>query len=157
MLKPVIDWPSTRIGATIWPDDLRHELSHGYLHAAIPHLPLWLDEGLAEYFEVGSARGGMNRAHLRLLRQKQIIDEWQPRIARLEQLTHGNEMTQADYAEAWAWVHFLLESEHDLANVLLDYLAGLRHGEAGTLLSTKLNERLAAPELAMVEHLEGLR
>ena len=137
-------------------DDLRHELSHGYLHAAIPHLPLWLDEGLAEYFEVGSARGGLNSTHVRYLRQQQIIDDWTPSLARLEQLDLGNEMTQADYAEAWVWVHFLLESEHDLANVLLDYLADLRQGGAGALLSTRLHQRLAAPELAVVEHLQNL-
>ena len=28
-------------------EDLRHEVTHGYLHAALPRLPLWLDEGLA--------------------------------------------------------------------------------------------------------------
>ncbi len=33
-------------------EDLRHEVAHGYLHAVVQNLPLWLDEGLAEYFEV---------------------------------------------------------------------------------------------------------
>ena len=32
--------------------DLRHEATHALLHLAIAELPLWLDEGLAEYFEV---------------------------------------------------------------------------------------------------------
>ena len=34
------------------PVDVRHEGTHGLLHAALPMVPLWLDEGLAEYFEV---------------------------------------------------------------------------------------------------------
>lgn len=137
-------------------DDLRHEVSHGYLHAAIPHLPFWLDEGLAEYFEVGRARNGLNQSHVRLLRQMQITDDWQPELNRLEQLQAPADMTQAHYAEAWMWVHFLLESEHDLANVLLDYLADLRQGGAGAMLSTQLRKRLARPELALAEHLENL-
>ena len=39
-------------------EDLRHEVTHGYLHTMVPHLPLWLDEGLAEYFEVPRGRAG---------------------------------------------------------------------------------------------------
>jgi hypothetical protein len=40
-------------------EDLRHEVVHGYLHAVVPHLPLWLDEGLAEYFEVPRGLSGL--------------------------------------------------------------------------------------------------
>lgn len=138
-------------------DDLRHEVSHGYLHSAIPHLPLWLDEGLAEYFEVGKARGGLNRAHVRLLSQKRITEDWSPSLARLEQLDAAADMTQQDYAEAWAWVHLLLTSEHELSNILVDYLADLRQGGAGAMLGTQLGNRMAAPELALLEHLEGLQ
>ena len=137
-------------------DDLRHEVSHGYLHAAIPNLPFWLDEGLAEYFEVGQAKDGFNQHHVRLLRQLRITDDWQPDLQLLEQLRVPEDMTQAQYAEAWAWVHFLLESEHDLAKVLIDYLAELRQGGAGAMLSTQVNKRLARPELALQEHLENL-
>ena len=32
--------------------DLRHESTHALLHACLPMVPLWLDEGLAEYFEI---------------------------------------------------------------------------------------------------------
>ena len=32
-------------------EDLRHEATHALLHVAVGDLPLWLDEGLAEYFE----------------------------------------------------------------------------------------------------------
>ncbi len=92
-------------------EDLRHEISHGYLHAAISNLPLWLDEGLAEYFEVGRGRGGINQAHLDYLLAKIDLENWQPQLLQLEKLPLSASMTQADYAEAWAWVHFLLESE----------------------------------------------
>ena len=39
-------------------EDLRHEVSHGYMHAVVANLPLWLDEGLAEYFEVSRGTRG---------------------------------------------------------------------------------------------------
>ncbi|HEX5471730.1 MAG TPA: hypothetical protein VFW73_07570, partial [Lacipirellulaceae bacterium] len=32
--------------------DLRHECTHALLHASLPVVPLWLDEGIAKYFEV---------------------------------------------------------------------------------------------------------
>ena len=42
-------------------EDLRHEVTHGYLHSVVPNLPLWLDEGLAEFFEVPRGNRGLNR------------------------------------------------------------------------------------------------
>ena len=44
-------------------EDLRHEVAHGYLHAAVSGLPLWLDEGLAEYFEVPRGYHGLHQQH----------------------------------------------------------------------------------------------
>ena len=32
--------------------DLRHELTHALLHSVLKDVPLWLDEGLAEYYEL---------------------------------------------------------------------------------------------------------
>lgn len=133
-------------------EDLRHEVTHGYLHAALPNLPLWLDEGIAEYFEVGALQQGLNRPHLdHLLNLKDL----QPNLQRLEQLTNAAEMTQLDYAESWAWVHFLLESDVDKTNLLTDYLADLQQG-ATTSLSSYLQKRLAGPELALLEHLQTI-
>jgi len=134
-------------------EDLRHEVTHGYLHAALPHLPLWLDEGIAEYFEAGSAHQGLNATHFYQLTSQ---ENFQPYLPRLEQLTSAAEMTQQDYAESWAWVHFLLESDVDKTHLLTDYLADLQQG-AESMLSTQLQKRLARPELALVEHLQTLR
>ena len=92
-------------------EDLRHEVAHGYLHAVVPGLPLWLDEGLAEYFEVPRGTNGLNRPHVDLLSDMMQHDGWRPNLERLEQLTDAAEMDQRDYAEAWAWVYFLLHSD----------------------------------------------
>src|SRR6478609_512831 len=47
-------------------EDLRHEIAHGYMHSSLPSIPLWLDEGLAEYFEVPRTQNGLNRPHVDL-------------------------------------------------------------------------------------------
>ena len=134
-------------------EDLRHEVTHGYLHATLPHLPLWLDEGLAEYFEVGPDQRGLNAAHLAQLNS---LENFQPNLARLEQLTSAADMTQLDYAESWAWVYLLLESDEVDSHLLINYLTDLQQG-ATTNLSARLQKHLARPELALAEHLQRLR
>ena len=65
--------------------DLRHEATHALLHASVINLPLWLDEGLAEYFEVEDKLEGLNPEHLGKLRSD-VKTGWQPDLARLETL-----------------------------------------------------------------------
>jgi Protein of unknown function (DUF1570) len=101
-------------------EDLRHEVVHGYLHAVVPHLPLWLDEGLAEYFEVPRGLSGVNRPHVEQLAAQ--AGGWRPDLKRLEQLELASEMTQIEYAESWACVHYLLESTPANQQLLRDYL-----------------------------------
>src|ERR1051325_6012977 len=48
--------------------DLRHELTHAMLHCVLKSVPIWLDEGLAEYFQVPSGQNGVNRQHVEGLR-----------------------------------------------------------------------------------------
>ena len=91
-------------------EDLRHEVTHGYLHSATPQLDLWVDEGLAEYFEVNPDADGVNSAHVRLLGELERQGNWRPSLARLESITDPTQLTQTDYAEAWLWVHFLMSS-----------------------------------------------
>jgi len=91
-------------------EDLRHEVTHGYLHGAIPRLDLWIDEGLAEYFEVNPDADGINSPHVRLLEELWHQGRWRPSLVRLESITDPTKFTQTDYAEAWLWVHFLLSS-----------------------------------------------
>lgn len=138
-------------------EDLRHEVSHGYLHSSVPNLPLWLDEGLAEYFEVARGRQGVNRAHVNYLNGQIAAAGWQPNLDRLEQLADAATMTQLDYAEAWLWVHFLLESPSGCPSVLTDCLAGLRAHDPATTLRARLRQRLpAVTEATLIEHLRSL-
>ena len=45
-------------------EDLRHETTHGYVHAVVPTVPLWLDEGIAEYFALPRGEQGAHRDHI---------------------------------------------------------------------------------------------
>lgn len=116
--------------------DLRHEVTHANLYGTLRDLPLWLDEGLAEYFEVPPAWQGLNYQHLQEINQ--AGPAFQPELARLEELTQVRHMHQADYREAWAWTHYLLRGPH--RGILLEYLADLRRNPATPPLSRRLED-----------------
>lgn len=133
-------------------EDLRHEVSHGYLHSIIPNLPLWLDEGLAEYFEVPRGHRGLNLPHVDELLAARRAGKWQPDIRRLEAIKSPGDMTQLDYAEAWAWVHLLLETDTDRWLTLSAYLQSLRREGAIEPLSLHLRRLPIDPERTVLEH-----
>jgi len=107
-------------------EDLRHEYTHGLLHASLESVPLWLDEGLAEYFEVAGTRpGNVNLEHAQLLGAA-VHNGWRPDLDRLESLEKVEQMQRPHYREAWAWVHYMLHASPDTRQVLLNYLHELR-------------------------------
>jgi hypothetical protein len=137
-------------------EDLRHELTHAYLHAVIPNLPLWLDEGLAEYYEVGRGRRGLHRAHIAQLSAAYGDGTWRPDLRRLELLENSAEMTELEYAESWLWTHFLLESSPEHLKLVQDQLARLRmSAEAGRLIE-HVDKQLPDAANILIEHLRSL-
>lgn len=137
-------------------EDLRHELAHGYLHSVTKHLPLWLDEGLAEYFEIANLDDRMHLAHVQLLAQAIVEDGWEPDLKRLESLTMLDEFTQIDSAEAWLWCHFLLKSTGDRRLLLHSHMALLQDQEQTAALSQTLLRSEPQTEEAVLEHLNIL-
>jgi Protein of unknown function (DUF1570) len=137
-------------------EDLRHEVVHGYLHAAVPHLPLWLDEGLAEYFEVPRGLSGLNRPHVDQLADRSD-GPWRANLKRLEQLQSTTDMTQAEYAESWAWVHYLLESSPQNKQLLRDYLQQLIKSTPHAPLSDQLERADPRYCQRLAEHLAIVR
>ena len=111
-------------------EDLRHEVTHGYLHSVVPNVPLWLDEGIAKFYEVPRGQRGLNRPLLDRLVEQIEREHWQPNLRRLEQFPADYNMTQDDYAEAWAWVHWMMESRPEYLEALRSYLADLRRDGA---------------------------
>ena len=137
-------------------EDLRHELTHGYVHATLRNLPLWLDEGIAEYFEVPREQTGRHEAHISLLKQQTQANVWSPDLARLEAIGSPAAMSQQDYAEAWLWTHWLLATTPARREFLQKYIAKLRRDGTASPLSIPLREIDALPNKSVSEFLEKL-
>jgi hypothetical protein len=123
-------------------EDLRHETTHGYVHAVVPAVPLWLDEGIAEFFETPRSDRGLHRGHAASLAGRMLEGTWRPDIERLESLTAAGDMTQDHYAEAWCWVHWLLRTTPERRALLQDYLADVRRDPATSPLSARIRHQL---------------
>jgi hypothetical protein len=134
-------------------EDLRHEVTHGYVHAVVPEIPLWLDEGIAEYMEVPRGQQGFHRRHTQLLFEHWRKHHWRPDLRRLEQLATLDQMSIMDYAESWLWVHFLLQTQQYRAGLLQDYLARLRMTGLAPPMSHELHLADPVHEDSIMSHL----
>lgn len=143
---------SDRVG-----EDLRHETAHGYMHAAIPNMPLWIDEGLAEYFEVPKSYAGLNQPHVDLLSDSIERDNWKPDLKRLESLTQSAQMGQREYAESWSWVYFLLNSPPERRAILTNYLAELRTNRTAAPISARMAALQVEPEGPLIQYIATLK
>lgn len=119
--------------------DLRHELTHALLHQHLMFLPLWIDEGLAEYFEEPAARR-LQSARLGAVRWKARVG-WTPSLNQLEAIPAAAEMTEDDYRDSWAWVCFLMQESPETRQLLADYLQVIARGEAPGAFSHFLQVR----------------
>lgn len=132
--------------------DLRHELTHAILHSVLKDVPLWLDEGLAEFFELPPECHGINRNHLLMMRR----DGLRPDMTRLEQFSQVDQMNPAEYREAWAWTHYMLRGDPDCRKALLAYLQTLRKTATPGPLLPHLQTATPALTEALLTHLEQL-
>jgi hypothetical protein len=137
-------------------EDLRHEVSHGYMHSVVPNMPLWLDEGLAEYFEVTPGTGGLNVPHLEQLARQLEAGAWSPDLARLARLETVASMRQLEYAESWAWAHWLLHTTPERRELLTTYLRRLRNRETPQPLHDEIVRHCPEPDRALAEHVRRL-
>ena len=138
---------------TFWGDhlrqDLRHELTHALLNSVLKDVPLWLDEGLAEYYELPPERDGVNGLHVDAFRRGEFI----PNLASLERLDQVPQMGRAQYQEAWAWVHLMLRDSPAGRQVLLGHLQQLRGPDPTGPLLPKLQAVYPDPTGALARHL----
>ncbi|HEY2893314.1 MAG TPA: hypothetical protein VGJ16_03850 [Pirellulales bacterium] len=134
--------------------DLRHEATHGVLHASLPMVPLWLDEGLAEYFEVSPAARIAANPHLKSVKWNLRLGAV-PRLARLETRQDVSDMSAGDYRDAWAWVHFLLNGPPEAHDELVRFLDDIARGAVAGQLSRRLETRLGGAEARLAEHFKG--
>lgn len=132
--------------------DVRHECTHALLHSALPFIPLWLDEGLAEYFEVEPRRRLAGSDHLKSLRWSTRLF-WRPDLADLESHRQVARMGSDDYRESWAWVHFLLHESRESREVLISYLQAIEQGKPPGPLSRRLAAVMPDADRRLLEHL----
>ena len=94
---------------------LYHEYTHTLIHLNFIHVPLWLDEGVAEY--LGNASLGNKEVRIGLVPEGHLYVLQQNRLLPLETLfavdhssPYYNEAnrTSVFYAESWALVHYLM-------------------------------------------------
>lgn len=112
---------------------LYHEFTHGILNHNFPAIPLWLNEGFAEFY--GGTRiqpggvhlGRISESSLDTLRRSKLL----PLEALLKVGPQSPEYREGDrtgvfYAEAWALVHYLVMDEGARkADLLKRYLTAL--------------------------------
>jgi hypothetical protein len=132
--------------------DLRHELTHAILHSVLKDVPLWLDEGLAEFFEVPTNWHHINPNHVEQLRQTGVKFD----LARLEGLSDVQQMSPVEYRESWAWVHLMLRTTPPARQALLAYLQELRTNPQPGPLRPRLAAVMQVPESALQLHLGGI-
>src|SRR5579863_441434 len=113
-----------------------HEYTHSLMHLNFTRLPLWVREGVAEFFgnsllgETRATTGTIDRGHLYVLTK----NEWLPMETLLrvtETSPFYNEKNQASvfYAESWATVHYLLlDPEARREGLLKKYLVAWDSG-----------------------------
>jgi tetratricopeptide (TPR) repeat protein len=115
---------------------LYHEYMHATLHLNFTGLPVWLDEGLSEFYgnsqlgEKESRVGTIDEAHLYILGQNKLLPI--ETLLTVEQNSpYYNEAEQASvfYAESWALVHYLmLDPEAQRRELLKTFLAAWTKG-----------------------------
>lgn len=109
---------------------MTHEAFHEYLHAILPSVPTWLDEGLAEYVsgvEIAGGRvvsvGGILKGRLRNL-QAALDTGWEGFEF---QFVLGESKEQfytvfpeLQYAQSWSMIHFLMHGKGGKYKPMLD-------------------------------------
>ncbi|HEX6839790.1 MAG TPA: DUF1570 domain-containing protein [Polyangia bacterium] len=122
----------------------RHELTHRLVFQRLPRAPVWLNEGLAEYFSMISLKNGIARLGIPTPRLQRLtssrfekarvpsklhVDE----IPTLKELLNADEATiESDekyYIAAWAAVHYLANGGADHVQRFRSFLNAVAKGE----------------------------
>jgi hypothetical protein len=82
---------------------------------------------------------------------------WHPNLKKLEALSAAGEMQQEHYAEAWAWVYFMLKSTPERRELITEYLIELRNEGKAEPLSERLASRHIEAERTLTDFLVTLK
>jgi hypothetical protein len=133
--------------------DLRHECTHALLQDQLPNLPLWMDEGIAEYFEVSNSQNYCNRTHLESIRWQTRLG-YVPSITDLGRLDDVGHMAADDYRDSWAWIHFLMHHSEASKSALIEYLHDLQRGATAGVFAHRLQRAVPNWRDAFINHFQ---
>ncbi|MEC7566595.1 MAG: DUF1570 domain-containing protein [Planctomycetota bacterium] len=129
-------------GATL-AQDLMHEAVHALNYSTFQNgiLPLWMDEGLAEWFEADVDQ--QDRVHGLVLQQllgnqRRMLPE-PLRLSSLERIKSTTRADAVDYAASWAWCRFLSNRKDRCHEIWAGYLRDLKEGRPAGRLSHRLS------------------
>jgi hypothetical protein len=126
------------------------------LHASLPMVPLWLDEGLAEYFEAPRDERASENPHINAIRWGARLGRV-PSIENLEGKETLDDMDRADYRQSWAWTHFMLHGPHEAHDELVRFLADIQASTPPGLLSERLRRRIPDLDSRFADHFRSWR
>jgi hypothetical protein len=131
--------------------DLRHECTHALLHASLKNIPLWLDEGLAGYFELAPNDRAFDNPHLNSVRWNVWLGIV-PNLENMEKCTDVAKMGKAEYRDSWAWVHFMLHSQTPAHFELVSFLHDLQGSNPPDPLSRRLQTHVPSLPQSFITH-----
>jgi tetratricopeptide (TPR) repeat protein len=149
---------------------LQHELAHRFVRVTLPFAPIWLNEGLAEYFSTFEVSDGIARFGKRPYPVGPGAMDAVQRLPSLEQILAADWRSfheQADegrfYMASWALVHYF-EHDANLRPRFRDYQVRLARGEEPrpafdaafegvdrAQIDRELREQAAMPGVAVLE------
>ncbi|MDH3403788.1 MAG: hypothetical protein OEP45_09260 [Acidobacteriota bacterium] len=114
-----------------------HEYVHFVVENSTPAVPLWLNEGLAEFYSTlrrgpeGLEIGHPLARHVDFLGRNRLIALGDLFATNRDSRDYTEERRRGVfYAQSWAFVHYLLVGQHDLHVEVAAFLGRLRDGES---------------------------
>ena len=126
---------------------VQHEGFHQFAHKVIKaRLPVWLNEGLAEYFGRGVwtgdnlvvgliPKGALNRVR-ETIKSKELLP-----LSKMLEMSHkewNSKLSSRNYLQAWSMVHFLVHADKGkYQKALSDYIRDLSQGRSSSAAFAK--------------------
>jgi len=132
-----------------WLVDARHEATHAILHSKQTDIPLWIDEGLAEYFEYPSEQSISNQSlsprshpvHTKLIQTQLRFGQF-ANLQEQERWDPNKRLSNQQYRDAWGSVAFLLHHDDATKSEFQTYLKDLFDERASGHLSFRLRRSI---------------
>jgi tetratricopeptide (TPR) repeat protein len=142
---------------------VRHEGFHQYLDRITGEAPRWLNEGLAEYYELaGIERGNWKEGQVDRARIREMMPLEDKLLPLADLLSMGPKEFYSKFAvtyfQSWAFIHFLRHSTRENATLFDEFFRCLVEGMTGDEASEKVFGKVDLEKLEreMMAYLEKL-